>query len=391
MAKLTRITQTIFASLAGINQIGEFGSLAQGTPTTTTDPAAVQTATFAAGWFAAVLGNNSPAMEDMNGVFFEITYQLAYLCQAGVQEWDNATAYYIGSIANDGTGNLYVSITNNNVNNVLTDTGNWKSLTVSLSALGDLVYGGALGNATRLPGNTTTVRKYLSQTGTGSVSTAPSWQPLQVPTVTKITSGSGNYTVPAGVYYIEDELVGAGGGGGGGGITGQTAGGTGGDTTFGSSTAHGGTGGDGGGGNGGTGGTPSVGAGATDDGSFAGGDGQGTSIVEGGAGSTPGGQGGVNSRGGNGGGGYQSDGSAGKANTGAGGGGGGSGTGSLSISGAGGGAGARVKELRAVTPGQVIAYSIGVAGTAGAVGSGSGAGNGGEGATGGITIKEFPQ
>ena len=43
------------------------------------------------------------------------------------------------------------------------------------TALGDLVYGGASGTPTKLAGNTTSTKKYLSQTGTGSVSAAPSW------------------------------------------------------------------------------------------------------------------------------------------------------------------------------------------------------------------------
>lgn len=43
------------------------------------------------------------------------------------------------------------------------------------TALGDLVYGGASGTPTRLAGNTTSTTKFLSQTGTGSVSAAPSW------------------------------------------------------------------------------------------------------------------------------------------------------------------------------------------------------------------------
>lgn len=43
------------------------------------------------------------------------------------------------------------------------------------SALGDIVYGGASGTPTRLAGNTTSTTKFLSQTGTGSVSAAPSW------------------------------------------------------------------------------------------------------------------------------------------------------------------------------------------------------------------------
>lgn len=126
MAKLDRIVQLLFASNAGVDEIGKFGSLAAGLPATTTDPAEVESlSNFLDGWFGAVVGENSPAIEDMNALFFLLFYQLAYLFQAGVSEWDTDTIYYIGSLVNDGTGRLYVSLTNDNTGNALTDTANW--------------------------------------------------------------------------------------------------------------------------------------------------------------------------------------------------------------------------------------------------------------------------
>lgn len=44
-----------------------------------------------------------------------------------------------------------------------------------MTSLGDIIYGGASGTRTRLQGNTTTTKRFLSQTGNGSVSAAPSW------------------------------------------------------------------------------------------------------------------------------------------------------------------------------------------------------------------------
>lgn len=44
-----------------------------------------------------------------------------------------------------------------------------------MTTLGDVMYGGVSGVVTRLSGNTTTSKKYLSQTGTGSASAIPSW------------------------------------------------------------------------------------------------------------------------------------------------------------------------------------------------------------------------
>jgi len=48
-------------------------------------------------------------------------------------------------------------------------------LTNPMSAVGDLIYGATSGTATRLAPNTTTTRKFLSETGTGSAGQAPVW------------------------------------------------------------------------------------------------------------------------------------------------------------------------------------------------------------------------
>ncbi len=46
---------------------------------------------------------------------------------------------------------------------------------VTFTALGDILYGGTSGAGSRLAGNTTTTKQYLTQTGTGSISAAPVW------------------------------------------------------------------------------------------------------------------------------------------------------------------------------------------------------------------------
>lgn len=77
----------------------------------------------------------------------------------------------------------------------------------------------------------------------GAVSAQRIVDPDIVPVVTVYTSGSGTHTTTVGCRRIEVELVGGGGGGGGSGSGGtQTAGTSGGDTTFGSLTGGGGVG-----------------------------------------------------------------------------------------------------------------------------------------------------
>ena len=128
MAKLTRTTQLVFGSSPGIDQIGVFGSFAAGSPTFTNSPATIQSlANYLEGWFSAVDGENSPCIEDMNGLCFLYAYQLAYIMQAGIPEWDAGTTYYLGSLVNDpaGTGTIYISQANANLNNALTNTSFW--------------------------------------------------------------------------------------------------------------------------------------------------------------------------------------------------------------------------------------------------------------------------
>lgn len=132
MARLTRFTQKLFGSGASTNQMAEFGSLAAGTPQlysgTTITPEIIQALTqYTNGWFSAVIAQNSPAIEDMNALHYLYAYQIAYMLQLGIPEWDSGTTYYTGSFATDGAGNLYYSLTNSNLNNALTNNTFWKT------------------------------------------------------------------------------------------------------------------------------------------------------------------------------------------------------------------------------------------------------------------------
>lgn len=73
--------------------------------------------------------------------------------------WDNDTYnFYIGN----GTSAQLI--------------GGASTWTNPMSAVGDIIYGGTAGAATRLAPNTTTTPKVLSQTGTGSAGQAPTWE-----------------------------------------------------------------------------------------------------------------------------------------------------------------------------------------------------------------------
>ncbi len=126
MANLGRKRQKVFAENA-INN-GQFGSLQATTKVTTTDTDVIQAlAAFLAGWNDAVIsGEELPALEELQGLHFLTTRQIAYLLNKGIPEWEAATEYFIGDIQRDVTGtNLYRSITDNNIGNVVTDLANW--------------------------------------------------------------------------------------------------------------------------------------------------------------------------------------------------------------------------------------------------------------------------
>ncbi len=133
MAKIQRKNQLIFGGgLSAPDNIAEFGSLAAGAPAYSLDPDSIQTARYLNAWAAALVnapgGLASPALQDMNALFFLLSRQLAYLFQAGVPEWNSSTVYYLGSWAVDGGGTPYKSLNNDNVGNALTDTNWWVPL-----------------------------------------------------------------------------------------------------------------------------------------------------------------------------------------------------------------------------------------------------------------------
>jgi len=127
MTAIARKTQQIFALNNGVatNVVAEFGSLKAGAAVYSQDPAVVQSlAAWTNGWASAVINNNAPAIQDLNALFYVLTYQLAYLFQKGIPEWDAGTTYYIGSVVTDGAGTIFVSVADSNTT-ALTDATKW--------------------------------------------------------------------------------------------------------------------------------------------------------------------------------------------------------------------------------------------------------------------------
>jgi microcystin-dependent protein len=127
MAKLTRKTQKLFGENSAQDEMTSFGSPTLGTPTFTRDLDIIQSTEFANGWFPTILdGAIRPYAEDMNGMFYLFTYQLKYLFEQGIPEYDAGTKYYTNSICKYGT-DLYISLVDDNIgNNPISTTGYWQ-------------------------------------------------------------------------------------------------------------------------------------------------------------------------------------------------------------------------------------------------------------------------
>lgn len=246
-------------------------------------------------------------------------------------------------------------------------TSRWRAITTASAGGGG---GGTVTSATIAAGTGIGVSGTCAITTSGTCTVALSSARQTLPTTQVFTSGSGTYTKPANVLWIEIELVGGGGGGAGSG-TSPGNGGAGGATTWGtgpllsSGVASGATASAGGGG-----GVPSGGfvnkTGAT------GGNGSGLNATAGGFGAnSPYGGAGVGGAAGAG------AGVAAAANTGSGGGGGGVNT--TVNGGGGGGAGGFVRAI-IHSPSATYSYAVGAGGTAGTAGtSGAAGGAGGSG------------
>ena len=92
---LRKLMKQFGGSLSASGNIAIFGSQDAGSPGYSTDPVVIQSlAQYLQGWSAAVFGNNAPAKQDRNALDFLFAYQLSYLLQAGMAEYDPTTYYF---------------------------------------------------------------------------------------------------------------------------------------------------------------------------------------------------------------------------------------------------------------------------------------------------------
>jgi hypothetical protein len=137
MAKtVVRKNLKLFGGSGASGNFGQFGSREAGSPVTTKDLDVIQNlSAWVNGWQDAILSaNKAPFLQDMNSLHYVMAYELFYLLQDGIAEWDEDTTYFIGSyVRKPGTSELYSSLTDDNLNNALpdaTDDSNWQYIRV---------------------------------------------------------------------------------------------------------------------------------------------------------------------------------------------------------------------------------------------------------------------
>ena len=99
MPRLEKKIPKVFGLTSPEDRLGQVGSLRAGAPTTSRDPAVLQALqNFSDGWPAVVVGNNSPAIEDMNALMYVMTFFTKYLYENGIPELDTLETYYQNAI-----------------------------------------------------------------------------------------------------------------------------------------------------------------------------------------------------------------------------------------------------------------------------------------------------
>ena len=202
--KIIRKTAKLFGISAGAIGVEEFASKqTTGSLVYSIDPTDIQTAAWSSGWIDSIyLGTFAPYYQDRNAVDLVTFYQIAYLLQQGIPEWDSGTIYFEDSVVQNG-GGVYISLVDSNLNNIPpagASNSYWKICSFPLNYFP--------------PG----------------------------PTCKVFSSGYGTYIPPVGCVRLFIRMVGGGGGGGGTGVSSQGGNGlSGGNTTLGSLTCYGGS------------------------------------------------------------------------------------------------------------------------------------------------------
>jgi hypothetical protein len=205
MSGLARKTALIFGgSLTPTNNIEAYASKAVGgSPVWTNDPAVIQTASWLQGLSVALTTGQAPYLEDHNGLYYVLSYQLAYLLERGIPEWDSGTTYNTNDFCRSGNA-VYVSKIDSNTNNAVSNTNDWQTFQSTLSILTSQLSGylqaaqfpALTGDVTTSAGSVNTT--LASITSSGSAGAANSIPVISIDAKGRVTSlSSATPSIPA--------------------------------------------------------------------------------------------------------------------------------------------------------------------------------------------------
>lgn len=91
--ELERKQLQVFCGGAGEQQTSVFGTMKNPDPDYSKDPETLQGANWPQGWQNAIAADDAPFMEDMNSLFYVLSYMIKYLYQHGIPEWSSKETY----------------------------------------------------------------------------------------------------------------------------------------------------------------------------------------------------------------------------------------------------------------------------------------------------------
>ena len=128
MAGLDRQKALIFATDAEVRLVTAFRTTEDETPTKTKQPNVIQNANYLQGWINNDnTGNVEPYAEDMNAVFYTLSYNTAYLYEKGIPEYSADQTYQQNSFCQYG-GVIYRCKTDFTINVLPTNTTYWDKM-----------------------------------------------------------------------------------------------------------------------------------------------------------------------------------------------------------------------------------------------------------------------
>lgn len=130
---LDRKYQKIFGgSLTPTGNISIYGTKKEGNVSYSDNLDLIQSNNWLLGMIGGTSSDKAPYLQDLNGIFYTITKQLAYIFQAGISEWNSQTEYIANRSVVLRNGKTYIAIANStNVEPEITS--GWESYWESLS------------------------------------------------------------------------------------------------------------------------------------------------------------------------------------------------------------------------------------------------------------------